>query len=607
MLSYNLYAVRFLLILIWIFNGYESTAVLIRVSNQTGYDNSSCLLSNAARPCKTLTFALNGVEDSPKQNETDFTFSIEDQVYFLEKRIEIIQTSPDKRIYLKSSHPTASIIHCVNISAGIEIGTRASHFNKTRNINFKNLEFENCGPHFAAVVIVWNSVNITFANCVFKHNKQAGINSFDSAVTIDSCLFLNNTNNGNNSNEQFKEGVTTAGGGAGFLFRNAVNRSVIIRSSNFTLNSAVTNNSSDFIAPSSNISHFTTGGGGLLVVFLKKTHHCQIVINDTIFSNNSATYGGGVYFANSNMAIRNSYSITNSTFSKNMAGQTGGGLIFSQWDNASSITTIFKNCTVSENQSRRGAGMNVFLMNYDETPNDSVLRFDTVVFSNNLGNASTAIRFTTALPYGRTMDVTPEFIDCTIEDHNMPRFAHTSPFTSQRVDIVFKGQNVFRRNYGGGAAGFQDCVLKVHGQLVFSNNTGSNGGAVFFRTSQIILYPGSELMFLGNKAWVMGGAIFVWEHTMNEFIHVNNPNCFLAYSDPRLPPSKWKASTTLYWTRCTASVPLPLLFFLCSRPNFCATRIFTPGRHIALLSHGNACYAAGQEDFSRPATQATVC
>ena len=189
--------------------------------------------------------------------------------------------------------------------------------------------------------------------------------------------------------------------------------------------------------------------------------------------------------------------------------------------------------------------MDVFLMNYDETPNDSVLRFDKVVFSKNVGNSSAAIRFTTALPYGRTMDVTPEFINCTIEDHDMSSFALTSPFMSKRVNIIFKGYNVFRRNYGGAAAGFQDCVLNVHGQLVFANNRGSNGGAMSLRSSQIILYPDSELMFLGNKAWGMGGAILVVEHTINEIIHVNNPDCFLAYSEPHLPPSKWKVSTAV--------------------------------------------------------------
>ncbi|KAJ7323738.1 hypothetical protein OS493_030860 [Desmophyllum pertusum] len=438
-------AIRFVLHFVWtLIIGLESTALVIRVSKTTGHDNSSCLLSNASRPCKTVAFALNATEDNRNRNETGFTFSIEDQVYSLEERVHITQTSPNKSIDLKSSHSNGSNVRCVDAYAGIEIGSRAaSHINKTRNINFINLQFENCGPHFAAVVIIWNSVDINFTNCVFKYNRQGGINAFDSGVTIDGCLFLNNTSNGYNSSEKFKEGITTAGGGAGFLFRDSVSLYLIIRGSIFTFNSAVTNDSADFVAPSSDVNHFVSSGGGLVVVFLKKTNHCGIVIEDSIFSNNSATFGGGVYFAETNMASQNNFSITNSSFTRNTAGQTGGGLLFSQWDYASSITTIFKNCTVSENQSRRGAGMNVFLMNYDQTPNDSVLKFDTVVFSNNVGDASTAIRFTTALPYGSTMDVTPEFINCTIEDHSMSSFAHTSPFTSQRVNLKFIGNNIF--------------------------------------------------------------------------------------------------------------------------------------------------------------------
>ena len=95
----------------------------------------------------------------------------------------------------------------------------------------------------------------------------------------------------------------------------------------------------------------------------------------------------------------------------------------------------------------------------------------------------------------------------------------------------------------GGAAAFQDCVLNVYGHVTFANNTGFNGGALFMLSSQIILHPGSTVVFLGNRARGVGGAIFVWEHLMGEFIHVNNPDCFIAYSDPKLPPLQWKVSS----------------------------------------------------------------
>ena len=527
--------VLFLFNSLWIFIGFESTcaAVVINVSN-TGYDNSVCLVSNTTTPCKTIKFALNEIKDS---NDTDFIFSIEDQVYYLEQRVKIIQTSPDRNITLKSNQSSGSTIQCMNTFAGFDIGSGPA--NQTRNINFVNLVFKNCGPIFAAAMVIWNSVGIKFTNCVFRDNKQAGIQGFDSGVVIESCHFLNNTP----SDPIWPTHPTSGGGGASFLFRNAISLSVIIRSSYFTLNSVTTSNLRNFEASfSTPCSCNNTHGGGLLIAFQHVASRCRVVIQDTIFLNNSATFGGGVCFVDSNVTSRNNFSITNTTFLRNIAGLAGGGLMFARWDTASSITAIFKNCIVSENQSERGAGMNVMLMNNNEKPDDSVLRFDTVVFSNNFGKASTAIRFTTAQPYARRMDVTPEFINCTIVDHNMSSFARTSPFTSQRVNMKFKGRNVFTRNNAGGAAGFQDCVINVEGELIFTNNTGSNGGAVLLESSQIVLYPDSELMFLANEARGLGGAIFVKEYTMDEFIHEKNPNCFLAYSDPNEPPSKWKVS-----------------------------------------------------------------
>ena len=536
--------VCFLLNSLWIFICFESTctAVVIRVSN-TGYDNSLCLVSNTTTPCKTIKFALNEIKDS---KDPDFIFSIEDQVYHLEQRVKIIQISPDRKITLKSNQSSGSTIQCMNIFAGFDIGSGPA--NQTRNINFVNLEFKNCGPRSAAAVVIWNSVEIKFTNCVFKDNKQAGIVGFDSGVVIDTCHFLNNTPN----HPIWPTHPTSGGGGASFLFRNAISLSVIIRSSNFTLNSVTTSYLRSFVASFSNPCPFNDShGGGLLIVFLHNASRCRVMIQDTIFSNNSATFGGGVCFVDSNVTSRNNFSITNTTFLGNIAGQAGGGLMFARWDAASSITAIFKNCTVSENQSKRGAGLNVMLMNNDEKPADSVLRFDTVVFRNNFGNASTAIRLNTALPYSGTMGVTPEFINCTIEDHNTSSFAHTSPFTSHRVNMKFKGRNVFTRNNGGGAgaAAFQDCVIHVQGQLLFTNNSGTNGGAMLLESSQIILYPDSGMILLGNKARGLGGAICVFEHWIVEVMQTYNPNCFLIYSDLRVPPSKWKVRVSS-WTHC---------------------------------------------------------
>ena len=539
-----LYVGYFLLVLSWVAIT-NCCGFTILVSQTKGNDTSSCLLSNAPHPCKSLQFVFDGIDNITKWNVTDFTIAIQNHTYYLTERVAIVQTSPVVNITVVSgSDQSSSVISCKNTSARITIGSLNDTGNLTQNIHFSNLEFYSCGPDFSSVVTVWNSKGISFTGCVFKENEQAGINALDSAVKIDGCRFENNRANVNNTNVKFKFGLTSAGGAAGFLFRHAKHLSLTIINSRFVSNEAVTNNSKHFIAPSSNVTHFSTGGGGILIVFTHRAHGCKAVIQNTNFSNNSASYGGALYLASVNTASNNSYLVRNSFLVQNIAGQAGGGIIISQWDTASKTSCIIKNCTISNNWSRRGAGVNVFLMNYVPQSSHSVLRFDVVVFERNRGYSSSAIRFASALPYGNTINVVPELINCTIRDHVASGTTYTSPVTSQRVNLRLIGRNVFARNRKAGACEFQACVLHVKGKVEFVNNSGTHGGALLLRSSQLKLYPGSELVFLKNQASGVGGAIQVTEHTMYEFTHVNNPNCFLSYSEPNTSPSQWKVRDT---------------------------------------------------------------
>ena len=366
---FSLCLARCLFGLIW--KGVLSAALVVRVS-ETGHDNSSCWEWNATIPCKSLGFAQGALRDLQHYNETVFTFLIEDEVYYLEERINIIQTSEAKSVYLKSSN--LSVIRCKNKSAGFDIGTR-KQVNRTRNIHFQNLEFQNCGPDLAAVVLIWSSVDVIFKNCVFRRNKQAGINAFNSGVTIEGCTFVNNTSNRLNISEEYEAGINSAGGGAGFLFHDVKNVSLTIKDSIFEFNAATMDDSPYYVEPTYNVSHrLLSGGGGLFVSFGGMVEHCLVAIENSTFFKNTATNGGGIFFPQFDMAIRNKITVTNSTFTGNIAGQHGGGLVFTQWNCASSFITIFKNCIFSENRSKRGAGMSVSLTSFKVKPNTSFLR-----------------------------------------------------------------------------------------------------------------------------------------------------------------------------------------------------------------------------------------
>ena len=185
-------------------------------------------------------------------------------------------------------------------------------------------------------------------------------------------------------------------------------------------------------------------------------------------------------------------------------------------------------------------GMNVFIMNYNSSDFQSRISFVNLTLDGNRGRASAAIRLDTALNMSSPVNLKPEFIDCTIKNHGANYRTYTAPFTSQRVDVVFKGRNAFTQNHGAGAVEYHAGVIHVEGSLNFIGNSGSQGGAVFLRSSQITLYPGSELRFEKNFANANGGAILVWTREMYEFIRPGNPDCFVVYSKDRTPPSQWK-------------------------------------------------------------------
>lgn len=360
---------------------YFSSALVIRVSKRNGNDSTSCLMPNSSQPrtpCRTLWYAVRALEEEKNENETVFNFSIEDQVYSLEKRVNILQRNRKRSVYFKSgiSGPRV-IIRCHEESSGIEIGARDPKRPKTRNIFFQNLGFQSCGPLFAAVVLVWNSVHVGFKNCEFKENRQAGINAFDSEVAIENCSFVDNRSPSNNANfatEAYVQGINSTGGGAGFVYHNAENLSLIIKNSIFKSNVVVTDKTRNYVAPSLNVSDFPTAGGGMIVLFLGGAKYCQVLIENTVFVENKATNGGGLYFAVANMATGNNLTVINSNFSRNLAGQTGGGLGLSQWDNSSNSSILLKNCLVNKNMAKQGGGINVFLMNFGTREIDSTLR-----------------------------------------------------------------------------------------------------------------------------------------------------------------------------------------------------------------------------------------
>ena len=518
-----------------------ASSVDVFVSEKNGVDRASCLQSNGSTPCGSLRYALQILNQAEFSEKTVFEFHIKDRYYHLKNDVVILQSRKDRHVHITSAENSFIVIRCVNeSSAGITMDA-------AYNIHISNIEFQEFTSMSAAVVTIWNSDNISFTNCTFKDNDRSGINAFDSGVSIERCLFLNNT-----SNLQklmvFESHITpnsiSISGGAGFVFRHAVNRSLVIRNTSFIANSATVNSSENFIPLTSTFSlpGLNLLGGGLLVAFIGEARSCRALVEGTNFDNNQATFGGGLFYTVSQYATDNLMTVWNSSFVNNGASQAGGGISILVGGSSSLAEFSVTHCVISENWSRRGGGVNIFLLKYPVTITQSRIQFENVTFDGNSGLAGAAVRLDTALPVGIPIFEIPEFIDCTIQHHCATYSTYTSPFTSVRVNVKFMGRNVFRENHGAGAMEYLRGRIFVNGSLEFVQNSGSHGGAVLLSSSQIILHPGSELRFVANYASGVGGAIFVLTNSRYEFIHEYNPDCFVTYSEERTAPSQWKVS-----------------------------------------------------------------
>lgn len=529
----------FLCILLALLASGASSAEIL-VSQKNGVDRTTCLRSsNVSIPCASLRYALQVLNNAEFSEETVFNFYMQDRYYDLKNDVVVLQSRKDRRVYITSADNSSTVIRGANHeSSGITMDA-------AYNIHVSNIQFQQFTSRSAAVVMIWNSDNISFTNCAFKDNDRSGINAFDSGITIEGCLFLNNTSNLQKLmvlESRIIPNTISISGGAGFVFDHAVNRNLIIRNTNFTANSAAVNGSENFIplTSPSDLPGLNLIGGGLLVAFIGEARSCRALVEGTYFVENEATFGGGLFYAATQYATDNSMNVWNSSFVKNSAAQAGGGMSITVGGSTSFAKFSVTHCVISENWSRRGGGLNIFFMNYPVTIMQSLIQFKSVTFDGNSGLASAAVRLDTALPVGIPIIEIPEFIDCTIQNHCATYNTYTSPFTSLRVNAKFLGKNIFRENHGAGAMEYVQGRILVNGSLEFVQNSGSHGGAVLLSSSQIILHPGSELRFVRNDASGVGGAIFVLTGSRYEFIHEYNPDCFVTYSEDRTAPSKWK-------------------------------------------------------------------
>ena len=230
-----------------------------------------------------------------------------------------------------------------------------------------------------------------------------------------------------------------------------------------------------------------TGGGGIRVVFVffGDTHAKgnSIQIENCLFSDNSAFFGGGV----SLYAVReptessptNSLAFKNTTWQSNVAW-TGSAVELSVWHLVTTgaiATTNFTNCTFRGNSGY-----------YTSMPN-------------------------TAVGIGAL------YLDS--------------------ISVFLSGENKLEMNtHSALAAVSAGIYLTPNSLLYFVNNTGRRGAAIALLGSAFLeTSPLSEVMFSNNTADINGGAIY--QYSVGNHDLFNSRNCFIRYSEFDLLPENW--------------------------------------------------------------------
>ena len=295
-------------------------------------------------------------------------------------------------------------------------------------------------------------------------------------------------------------------------------------------------------------------GGGVYVVVKDSAHNVHISLTQCYFTANQATYGGGMsvdlHNDNDNMITNITIEIKDSHFVRNGCWQSkdstyggGLGLKFSSMDLSGSESGVrdchfrLKNVIFMENCALIGGGVYYFSYNgrHESQSQSSSTEFDACQFEHNKGHVGSALAMIpdVFLKAHQGYRVVPTVRNC----HFLNNTVFVKKSGSQSVpgigtiyaslyDITFEGHNIFEHNNGTALYSVNGIIYFQESNSTFINNTGLNGGAVaLLGFSKLILGQNSSCEFINNRAMFLGGAIFVSQTDITDFLV--SRSCFI--------------------------------------------------------------------------------
>jgi len=230
-----------------------------------------------------------------------------------------------------------------------------------------------------------------------------------------------------------------------------------------------------FFSGVSFVNNSAMNGGGALSI-----DACEIAMNDCLFYDNDATYGGAIYIADSRL------NLTNANFSMNFADSIGGAIHMTSVTRVRAKSSIFTNNVANQ----EGGAVYIFLA--------STLYADNTTFTNSIAYNGGALSVDTN---GGT-----RLTNCT--------FSQNVAINGAAILVdqggIFTNSTAFINNvaYGhGGAIYYTDEGWGSFNDIIIANNVaGTNGGALYVFTRSMLTFTNSTI--INNYAMENGGGIF---------------------------------------------------------------------------------------------------
>ena len=441
-------------------------------------------------------------------------------------------------------------------------GGSVFYFINTINIKITNLTISRCGSTTiagsASSLIAVNVYNLDISHTVIKNSTGYalfGIDVLGNSTIRNSHFLFNNYNNLKNEDKYISclnlslSPLECVGGGAIFIYDD----NILGYSSDSQLHTLRIISSLFAYG----VSNGPYTGSGLTVIFDQSLYGVEVVVNESVFTRNTARKGANLAFFLASGVRNTSVTIQgcNSTHSNYLfmpslqnirdRDYIGGGMYFasglflangSQSQQANNMLKVY-NTNFVNNSGVVGAAMSLDLFDTAFSYVPLVYVIENCSFVNNSGSPGSALAVSQVDIFSSspsfTLAIQLVFRNCSFFRNSYPStFLPNSiqHFEQDLFNVVFLNsvQDItftncrFRTNTGTALYAYA-TRLRFFGKMSIEQNSGLNGGGLSLNgDSLMLLSPNTHVHFLGNSAQNKGGGILI----VNQNKHAKRQACF---------------------------------------------------------------------------------